>query len=1323
MRRKSAISVIFVICMITGFAQDDNQLQHFIHYSAYDQNMWGPDSSYDINVEHTFFDVNIDEEWGFTEITEIFGQEFGVGFVTGIDALLSSTYEAHGFNTGSFDLDYPVNITLDFPIDDSFDYGGQTTISTWYEVQDGWDLSTTFPPVGVTTLDLEYMIDPYMDFIVCVFGCDTTHLIPPNISVPYSLDTLFHIDAISDPNYSVYPCWEDGEFQFCHDYNDSIIIEDWFDIGMTAWVTLPYVETEDYIEDDTQCLIASGDSLYMNVNVDIIHFLHSMAGLIPPPDGDNIQAALEFLNDTIVYPMETPLGDINANIAYELLGAEFDVYNYMHQDISFCPTIWANLSFPIDMDYEITDPDNGDALYETGTEDTIAVPVGHDLTITYPCHGEAPYEDSMYVGVEYDISPTITNHTWDSLSFVISIDALTVSIEIETPFKQAIEPATLPGFELPEIVSGDTVILASAPAIASPGVEIEEDKNGAKDIGPWEIGPLFEWEIPIGSADLTWFNETWEMENFIQDTVFPGTYIVPFDKSELNLNMYITQGSYCYGDTVGYIYAQATEDLAPLTYEWSTGEVHTGIMHSLDSLYAEPGYYSVTATDDYGCTTEDDYTVDINPPIIHSLSGTDILCHGAHTGVITTDVYGGTPPYFYEWSAGSQPDGLGEDSAYNLPAGMHYVTISDWMGCSVIDSLYLSEPPTELAMDYTSTPVTCHSDTDGAISVTPYDGTPPYSIAWDDPGLEGYHPENIPGGIYTVSITDNNGCVLSEDIEVVQPDSLVVSATDSDITCNGDADGCITLHPEGGTAPYSYRWFHNLNLDTDSLGDLSPGFYMATVTDSHGCEDTISAYITQPDTLELTVNTSDATCQGLHDGWLSISPSGGTPPYTIDWAGEPGLQNVDSINHLSAGTYPVSITDSHDCLYTENIAIDEPDNLSISFTDTNNISCHGLEDGSVIAHVSGGTEPYTYTWSDGTECEDSLAYNMDAGVEYSVSVVDAQDCNNQHYITLTEPHKLELENLSTEPVECGVAPGTGYAEADGGTPPYEFIWSNGETGPEPDSLPLGVVGITVTDDHACQDSSTVEVSRTGDINATAGIIDEILCYGDSTATAFAHLPDGFPPLTYQWYNEEETLIREGDTVNQLPAGWYNIYAHDVYYCSDTVRIKIEEPDSIDPGLEIISPSCSAEFDGEISSDPEGGTPPYSYAWSTGSFDDEISNIRDGFHSLTITDFNDCNKVVEIDVEEAEYCVIIHNTITPNGDGKNDTWVVENIGEFPYSEVWILNRNGQEIFYREGYQNDWDGTYKGKDLPDGTYFYILDLGNGRDVKKGHLTIIR
>jgi gliding motility-associated-like protein len=1302
---------VFVFIGTQGFSQE-NTLEHYIHYSAYDQNMWGPDDSYAIDVEYDFFDVTIDESWGFSEVTEVFGEEFGVGFETGIFAYLRSSFEAHGFSTGSFDLDYPVIITLDFPEDYSFNYGGPATIHTSYIVTDGWDLSTEFPPVGITTLDLEYEFNPFMDIIFCVFGCDTVHLIPTDIQVPHTIDTLFHINAYTE--YAIYPCFENGDFQFCHDYDLPIEFSDWFDIGLTAFVTLPYVETTDYIDTETNCLIAHGDSLYMNVNIDIIHFLHSMAGLIPPPDGETIQQALEFLSDTIEYPIETPIGDINAVIAYELLSAHFDTYNYMHQQIEFCPTIWANLSFPVEMPYEITDPNNGNSIYETGNSDTISVPVGHDLTITYPCHDW----DSMYVGVEYDITPTIRNHTYDSIAFVLTIDALSVSINIETPFKEIIPPDTLPRFSLPSIEQNDSVIFASE--IYTTGLKSGQDAlNEAKDIGPFEIGPLFSWEIPLGHTDLTWFDQTWEMENFIQDTVFPGTYIRPYDKSELLMNVYVPLGSYCFGDTANHIYGQVTDDLAPLTYYWSTGEIHTGIMNGLDSVYVSPGYYSVTVSDEYGCTTEDDINVQTNPPIINTMLVSDILCHGENTGTITAQTSGGTAPFSYDWSYEYTNDGLNQNVANNLPPGWHYVTITDWFGCTESDSAYISEPPTALELSYTSQGVSCYGDNNGSIQIQLSGATPPYQVLWNT-GSTTTQLNHLTGGIYTVTVTDFYNCELVEQIEVYQPDSLIAYANTSMVQCYDASDAYIAIHPEGGTPPYQYMWFHYYGETSDSIANLPPGLYMCTVTDSNSCRDTISQFITQPDSLGVYVNTGEPSCHGFHDGWLSVETFGGIPPYTLEW--DDYATNLDTIPLLGTGVYSLSVTDSNGCNLVEEISISEPENLYLEFNNIQHISCFGLEDGSVIAEVSGGTQAYNYLWDNSvSHHNDSLAYQLDAGITYGVTIVDANNCSTQGNISLTEPELLEISG-HVNPVECGLNSGSGEVQADGGTPPYQYNWSNGESIPNAINLPSGIVSVSVTDSNSCQDSTIFTVDKIGEIHANAEIISDILCYGDSSATATATIVDGFEPFEFQWKNRQD-FHWTGDSITNLPSGSYTIYASDRLNCFDTVYLQINEPDSIHAGLEITKPSCSAEYDGSIKSETFGGTPPYSYLWSNGSSESSINNIRDGFYSLTIIDYNACNSEININLEESEYCLIIHNTITPNEDGKNDVWIVENIEYFPFSKVWIFNRNGIEVYYNEAYQNNWGGTYKDKNLPEGTYYYIIDLGNGKEMYKGYITIIR
>jgi gliding motility-associated-like protein len=1296
----------------------ENILQHNIHYSAHDQNMWGPDNAYGIDVEYTFFDININENWGITEITEIFGQEFGVGFQTGINAYLRSTYQAQGFHTGSFDIDYPVEITLDFPNHSTFNYGGPATIHTSYSVDEGWALTTEFPPVGVMTLDLEYEFNPFMDIIFCVFGCDTVNLIPSDVQIPHNTDTLFHLNGTPEDTYAVYPCWEGGTFQFCHDYDLPIEIDDWFDIGMTAFVTLPYVETEDYIDIENHCLIATGDSLYMNVNMDIFHFLDAAANLIPDPEGDNIQEALAFLADTINYPVETPLGDINAIIAYELIHADFQIVNHMVQTIEFCPTLFAKLAFPLNLPYKITDPENGDNLFEEGIEDTIHVPVGYDLTITYPCHEW----DSMYIDVAYDISPTIRNHTRDSIAFVLSIEALSVSIELETPFKQSIAPATLPEFTLPEIQTNNHQTLSvSSPAVHSPGVSTGVDNQNAhlaKNIGPFEIGPLFSLEIPLGHADLTWFDETWELENFIQDTAFPGTYIKPRPKSELQLNLYSLPGTFCYGDSLNYIYAQVTDSLAPLSFMWSTGEIHNGIIETSDSLLVAPGYYSVTASDNYGCTTSDALSVQINPPIINSLEVEDILCHGENTGVIIASTIGGQSPFYYEWSHPYATNGMHHNTANHLPAGMHYVTITDWMGCSIIDSAYINQPPTALSITAVTNPVNCHDDSNGIIDIQISGANPPYTIEWAN-GFTGTHVENLPGGIYTVSVTDQNNCLLSEAIQVIQPDTLTAETSANMVDCYNASNGNIAIHTEGGTPPYTFQWFHNFNETADSISNLPPGLYVCSVTDAHGCEDTAIQYITQPDSLGLNINTGEPTCHGLSNGWIAVDPFGGIPPYTLTWDNFPN--NLDSIPLLNTGNYPVTLTDAKGCNLIEPIYIDEPDNLSISFINVKHISCFGLEDGSVTALVQGGTEPYSYNWTAGINWNDSLVTNLDADITYQLSVIDNQDCEVHNEICLTEPEQLHI-SVDTEPVECGISGGSGHADAHGGTPPYNFLWSNGETTENAIELKGGEGSLILTDTNGCRDSIEFFVNRIGKLSAEVTIIQNVNCFGDSTGQAIANIPDGFTPFHFEWIHKGK-LLSTKDTAMNLPAGNYTIFASDKYNCTDTAYIAITQADSINPNFEIIRPSCSYIADGQISTDPEGGTQPYYYKWSTGSVNSNIREITNGYYYLSITDFNDCLFDYEIELNEAEYCVIIHNTITPNGDGKNDVWIIENIEEFPFSKVWIFNRNGRQVFQQTAYHNNWDGTFAGKDLPEGTYYYLIDLGNGKEVHKGHLTIIR
>lgn len=1272
-------------------------------YSSYDQNMWGPDWAYGIDVEQPIFDVNIDESWGFTEVTDILGMQLGVGFEVGIQAILASTFEAHGFYTGEFDLDYPIETHLDFPEDYTFDYGGPATIYTDYEVTDGWNLETEFPPVGVITLDFEYMFNPDMNIIVCVFGCDTIELIPAAVALPYTLDTLFHING--ETQYCIFPCYVDGQFQFCHDWELPIDVDftDLVGFNFEAHITLPYVETEDHIELESNCLIAQGDSMYLYVHLDVLGFLYVMAGYIPAPEGPQIQEAIDFLNDTISYPIETPLGEVIFQIEYSLLQVNLLLRNYLHQDIYFCPTIWGTFSFPIPLEYVVNNPDDGSTV-ETGFNDSVRMAIGNDLTITYPCHGW----DSMYVAVQYNIQPTIRNHTWDSMAFALLIEALEVNITIITPFKATYGDAEMPEFKLPTYISGN----ADLPEpIKCPPIEMSSyyayNEDDPKDFGPWTIGPLFVWEIPLGYIPLTWFDETWELEHFQEDIVFPGTYIKPYDKSEVNALLYAS--SYCYGDPYSYVHAEAQNGVPPFTYTWSTGDITYNTYSDVDSIFAPPGYYLVTITDAYGCESYDSISIVVDPPLNYDLEVTDVLCHGMHTGIVYTNVSGGTPPYFYHW----EPSGSEEANPSNLAAGWHYVTISDWVGCPIIDSVFIDEPETALSFNTLVTDVQCNGLTNGSIDLNPTGATPPYNYIWSN-GATTQDLLNIPAGAYNVTVIDANNCNWMDLYVVNEPDTLIAYLMHTDITCYGDDDGTLDVITTGGVEPYTYTWFHDPSNHNSSLTNLPPGFYMVSVTDSHNCTDTALSMITQPDELIINSNIFNLNCFGIPDGMIVVEPVGGTPDYIIHWSNN---YFNDTIQNLFPGTYTVTVTDEHNCSIIESYTVTQPSLLGNEFEMVHNVSCFEFSDASATSVPTGGTPPYTVVWEDNVEQNGFTGSGMPAYNYFNVTITDANGCVFIDSIIFTQPDVLEATG-STLPVNCGVSPGQGFISPEGGTAPYTYLWSDGETQSHAVALPSGDVSVTITDAQGCILSVDLNVTVTGNIEATVELISTNLCYGDSIATAIADIPTGVHPLNFVWSNG-----CFNHTAYNLSAGTYSITANDYYGCFDTIQLLVSQPDSINPGIDVIAPSCTAVFDGSISSTASGGTNPYVYMWSDGSSENTISGIRDGYYYLTITDANNCVSTVSIDLIEAEYCLIIFNTFTPNGDGVNETWYIENIEQFPYSTVWVYNRNGNLVFSAENYQNDWDGTYNKNSLPEATYYYIIDQGIGKDLLKGHVTIIR
>ncbi|OFY34182.1 MAG: hypothetical protein A2X01_04625 [Bacteroidetes bacterium GWF2_35_48] len=1054
-------------------------LTHEIPYATYHQNMWGPNwSPFTLDFDYEFFHVQWDESYSWSEITTIFGEEFGVGFQAGTWGDIGAYFCMHGFTTGFVNVKYPVEIHLTFPDDLTFLPGETVTVNSDYDVLPDWWLDTHYPSVGTTTLWLDFGFGANIDLIICAFGCDTINVIPP-INIPTDSITVFHIDSTG---YVVYPSYNPNlfpPFEFIEDSVLPIIIDDWFNIGLTGEITLPYVITTDTLMPD-QCLYASGDSTYLHLNLDIITFISAVAGLIPPPTGPAIQQALGYLNGSVTIP----LGPSSAVITWSLITASFYLTSTQQQDFTFCPTIWCHLSFPTDLNYTETDPSQNDSLITQGTNDTIVFAVNNDLNIQYPCHDW----DTMPIGIEYTMTNDFTNHTWDSIAFGFQFSALTVSVHIPTMYK-AIPEVEIPDFCLPMLLDSseyDSIPIICMQGYTAPAVVTMDTPKDFElmDID-FQIGPMFQDSFDLGYIPLTWYNNTWNLDGFTpEDTVMAPTQIVPGPELEATIS---GNGVICFGDSTGTIVVTAINGIPPYTFTYSNGVVNTH-PSNIDNVFMTSGYYTVTITDGFGCEVDTFITIyDLNPPIILDLEQHPVLCHGESTGWIDLTVSGGVPGYTYIW----QPSGQTIQDPVDLPTGLYTVTVTDNVGCPKIDSILVTEPDSAVTITDTSKNISCAGGNDGFIDITPIGGTPPYQYDWTN-GLHTEDIYNLTAGTYTVSVIDNNSCVYTHTVTLTEPLPLEIDVLATDVSCYHMHDGSVDITVSGGTPPYSYLW--NTGAITEDISGLASGTFRVTVTDSLGCTKIAIAFLTEPlAPLTVTYTSVDIRCHGGTNGAIDLTVFGGTSPYTYAWNNNATSQ--DLIN-LPAGDYSVTVTDAHQCDTILNIVLTQPDAPLLATAVGENVLCYGGYTGSIDLTVTGGTPQYYYLWNNGFTTQDLTG--IPSGI-YTVTVSDANDCIANVTLYIDQPDELFFLLSADKHICYGQSIYLSVSLATGGTQPYTFNWSNGMIGDSIQVTPLisSDYHVSINDANGCTVSpQTVHVDVDPPLTIDAFINKDTICPKD-----------------------------------------------------------------------------------------------------------------------------------------------------------------------------------------------------------------------------------
>lgn len=853
-----------------------------------------------------------------------------------------------------------------------------------------------------------------------------------------------------------------------------------------------------------------------------------------------------------------------------------------------------------------------------------------------------------------------------------------------------------------------------------------------------------------------------------------------------------TQDASCFGVCDGEAYAAATGASGGFTYHWN--DPASTANDTVTGLCA--GIYTIVVTDQVGCM--DSTTVTINQPdsITVTITVQGASCNGDCDGSAIAVALGGTAPYTYQWN---DPGSTANDTVTGLCAGIYGLVVTDSLGCSTTSAAVITEPLPLLLLDSVVN-ITCGGSCDGMAGVLVQGGTGPYTYQWNDPlGQTTPIITGLCAGTYQVVVTDANNCMDSTSVTIIEPPVLDAAATSTDASCGGVCDGTATVNPTGGTPGYNVIWLPGLEV-SNGISNLCAGQYIAIVSDAAGCVDSAIVTISEPPVLTAAItDVNQVLCSGGCSGEATVTPTGGTPPFTYSWNTSP-VQTDSTATGLCVGIWSVTVTDDIGCTANATTVISDTAALVATVPIFTNVSCNGDCDGTATVFANGGVGPYSYSWNDPNFQNTQTAIGLCPGT-YTVTVTDSQNpaCVTQASVTITEPLPLTAGATATD-VTCGTdCDGTALVVPVGGTPPYTFLWNdpNNQGTAEATNLCVGTYTVTITDANGCtaQASATVDGPPAIVSNATSVAST---CSNEANGSINLTVVGGVPGYTFNWTPGN---VNTEDLVDVV-TGTYTVVITDATGCSITATYSVGTLVQIDaeaglsdtvcvgtpimlngsgggsymwtPGTAVsdslISNPTATPFDtttyyltvtigscvdmdsvtiytygvppvdggndlqiptgGSIGLNALGVVTGWQYTWEPSEFLDN-PNITNPLASpdettmfyVTVTDENGCSSTDSVLVEVLPG-IVFPDGISPNGDGINDYWRIDNIQLFEDAIVEVYNRWGQMLFQSApGYPVPWDGKFKGKDLPVGTYYYVIHSDNFEEPFTGPITIIR
>ncbi len=663
--------------------------------------------------------------------------------------------------------------------------------------------------------------------------------------------------------------------------------------------------------------------------------------------------------------------------------------------------------------------------------------------------------------------------------------------------------------------------------------------------------------------------------------------------TDITVNTVTQTNPTCFNSGNGVLTVSATGGSSGFSYNWSNGAT-TATNNGLN-----PGTYMVTVTDVKNCEKTKTFTLTAPPAItIATANVVNQSCQGVNNGSITISASGGTGALKYLWSNGATTA-----SITNLAPLTYNVSISDANNCELVEA-YTIQPAPPLNVATSSQSPTCNGGSNGTATATPSGSTGAYTYLWSN-GATTATATGLSAGTFTVVVTNASGCSKSSQVVVNQPAGMSSSATSTNASCLGIANGSATATVSGGTSPYAVTWSNGASGTT--LNNVVSGTYGYTVTDSKGCTAGFSATIGANSSANLSLTSStNPACFGGNSGSAVITASNAAG-FNITWSnGATGT----SVSNLPAGTYTALASNPNGCTSnTLSVEITQPTQITATSENIINVACNGAASGSITTLYSGGTGSLSYVWSNGIT--NSSIANLPAG-SYNLSVTDASSCLTTKTYTVTQPTAIASSNVALTNVNCfGANTGAIAPQYSGGTGAFTYLWNNGATSNNLTNLPTGNYSVSVNDANACQFIQSFVITSPEQINANATITNETSS-GANDGKIKASPIGGVAPFTFLWSNGATA-----DSINNLSPGNYSLVITDANGCVKTSSFNIQAGGcALAVSHASSNVSCFGGNNGTITLSPSNGTAPY-------TFSVPLTNLSAGTYSVVVTDAAGC----------------------------------------------------------------------------------------------------